>query len=97
VWFAFLGEAKSRPTYQRICSRQDSASEALMTGLFQAVIDEAAYPHANAELTAAGYIALVDGLWLNTLVAPRRLPRKKAYRVARQYLANAFPQHIIPE
>ena len=28
VWFAFLGEAKSRPTYQRICSRHDSVSEA---------------------------------------------------------------------
>jgi len=97
VWFAFLGEAKSRPTYQRICSRQDSTSEALMTGLFQAVIEEGAYPDTNAELTAAGYIALVDGLWLNTLVAPRRLPRKKARRVARQYLAGAFPQHISPE
>ena len=97
VWFAFLGEAKSRPTYQRICSRQDSVSESLVSSLFQAVIDEAAYPQANAELTAAGYIALVDGLWLNALVAPRRLPRKKAHRVARHYLASAFPQHISAE
>lgn len=97
VWFAFLGEAKSRPTYQRICSRQDSVSEGLVTSLFQAIIDEATYPQANAELTAAGYIALVDGLWLNTLAAPRRLPRKKGHRVARQYLASAFPQHISPE
>ena len=96
VWFAFLGEAKSRPTYQRICSRQDSVSEKKMSALFQSAIDEAGYENADAGLIAAGYISLVDGLWLNTLVAPRRLPRNKAHRVARHYLASAFPQHISP-
>jgi len=97
VWFAFLGEAKSRPTYQRICSRQDSAAEAKTTALFQAAIDEAGYRDKDAELLAAGYISLVDGLWLNALVAPRRLSRKKARLAARHYLASAFPQHIILE
>jgi len=95
VWFAFLGEAKSRPTYQRICSRQDSVSEAEMTALFQAAIDEGGYSGADAALIAAGYISLVDGLWLNTLVAPRRLPRTKARLAARHYLASAFPEHIM--
>ena len=95
VWFAFLGEAKSRPTYQRICSRQDSVSEAEMTALLQATIDEGGYSGADAALIAAGYISLVDGLWLNTLVAPRRLPRKKARLSARHYLASAFPKHIM--
>lgn len=94
VWFAFLGEAKSRPTYQRACSRQDSASEACITALFQSALDEARNKHADAGLIAAGYIALVDGLWLNALVDPRRLPWKKAYRAARHYLASAFPEHI---
>lgn len=94
VWFGFLGEAKSRPTYQRACSRQDSASEARITALFQSALDEARDKHADAGLIAAGYISLVDGLWLNALVDPRRLPWKKAYRAARHYLATAFPQHI---
>jgi len=94
VWFGFLGEAKSRPTYQRACSRQDSASEARITALFQSALDEAGDKRADAGLIAAGYIALVDGLWLNALVDPRRLPWKKAYRAARHYLATAFPKHI---
>jgi TetR/AcrR family transcriptional repressor of bet genes len=94
VWFGFLGEAKSRPSYQRACSRQDTASEARITALFQAALDEAHDKHADAGLIAAGYVALVDGLWLNALVDPRRLPWKKAYRSARHYLANAFPGHI---
>ena len=94
VWFAFLGEAKSRPTYQRICSRQDSVAEEKITALFQQALDEAGDKKADAGLLAAGYIALVDGLWLNSLVDPRRLPWKKALRAARQFLASALPQHI---
>lgn len=94
VWFGFLGEARSRPTYQRICSRQDSVSEVEMTALFQAVIDEGVYSNADASLIATGYISLVDGLWLNLLVTPRRLPRARARLAARHYLASAFPQHI---
>jgi TetR/AcrR family transcriptional repressor of bet genes len=94
VWFAFLGEAKSRPTYQRICSRQDSVAEEKITALFQLALDEAGDKTADAGLLAAGYIALVDGLWLDSLVDPRRLPWKKARSAARQFLASAFPQHI---
>jgi TetR/AcrR family transcriptional repressor of bet genes len=94
VWFAFLGEAKSRPTYQRICSRQDTIAEEKISALFQLALDEAGDETADAGLLAAGYIALVDGLWLNSLVDPRRLPWKKARSAARQFLACAFPQHI---
>jgi TetR/AcrR family transcriptional repressor of bet genes len=94
VWFGFLGEARSRPTYQRICSRQDSIAEEKITALFKLALDEAGDNKADAALLAAGYIALVDGLWLNALVDPRRLPWAKAQRAARHYLATAFPGHI---
>ena len=94
VWFAFLGEAKSRPTYQAICARQDTQAERLLTSLFEAAIAEGGYRDVDPNLLAAGYIALVDGLWLNALLAPRRLSRKKAREVARQYLANALPNHV---
>ncbi len=97
VWFAFLGEAKSRPTYRRICSRQDTVAETKITALFQQALTEAGDTEADATLLAAGYISLVDGLWLNALVDPRRLPWNKAYRAARHYLASAFPQHIALE
>ena len=97
VWFAFLGEARSRPTYQRICSRQDSVAEKKIAKLFQQAIDEAGYPDDDATLLSSGYVALVDGLWLNALVAPRRLGWEKAYRAARHYLASAFPRHIALE
>jgi TetR/AcrR family transcriptional repressor of bet genes len=94
VWFGFLGEARSRPTYQRICSRQDSMAEKSIAALFRQALEEAGDKAADADLLAAGYIALIDGLWLNALVDPRRLPWDKARSAARHYLASAFPKHI---
>jgi TetR/AcrR family transcriptional repressor of bet genes len=94
VWYAFWGEAKSRPTYQRICNRTDALSNAAISGLFQAMIEEGGYSNTDADLLATGYTALIDGLWLDLLVAPRQVNREKAYRVARHYLASAFPRHI---
>lgn len=96
VWFAFLGEARSRPTYQSICAGQDSHAENLLTALFSQAIDEEDYTGVDPRVLAAGYICMVDGLWLNALLAPRRLSRKKAQAAARQYLANALPRHVKP-
>ncbi len=94
VWFAFWGEAKARPTYQRICSRSDIQAERAIREFFQEVVDEGKYKQADAELLAIGYTALLDGLWLDLLVAPRRTSLIKAKRVAAQYLASAFPRHM---
>ena len=94
VWFAFWGEAKSRPTYRQICYRSDAAVEDAIATLFQTAIDEGGYANADAGLLASGYTALVDGLWLELLVCPRHMDRRRAVRVARHYLASAFPKHI---
>jgi TetR/AcrR family transcriptional repressor of bet genes len=94
VWYAFWGEAKARPTYQQICSRSDVQAEIAIRNFFQQVIDEGNYTAADAELLAIGYTALLDGLWLDLLVAPRRTNRAKAKQVATHYLASAFNGHI---
>jgi TetR/AcrR family transcriptional repressor of bet genes len=94
VWFAFWGEAKSRPTYQEICSASDTAAETQIRTLFQQAIDEGAYRGVNDQLLAQGYTALIDGLWLDLLIVPRRFTRKRAKQIATLYLATALPQHI---
>ena len=94
VWFAFLGEAKSRPTYLKICSRLDNRAEDLLTELFTKAIDQGGYDRVDPHVLASGYISLVDGLWLNALLTPRQLNRKRAQAAARQYLANALPGHV---
>ena len=62
VWFAFWGEAKSRPTYQRICRDIDIRAEAALTRLFQQAIDEGGYQNVDANTLAIGYTALSNGL-----------------------------------
>lgn len=94
VWVAFWGEAKARPTYQKIRTLADIQSESAFRDLFQAAIDEGGYPNTDADLLARGYTALVDGLWLDLLVAPKQFNRKKAMTISRHYLASAFPKHI---
>ena len=94
VWVAFWGEAKARPTYQRIRSQADITAEGVFRDLFQSAIDEAGYQNADAELLARGYTALTDGLWLDLLVAPQQFNRVQAKQIAAHYLASAFPQHI---
>jgi len=97
VWFAFYGEATSRPTYQKICSLSDAEAALAVQQLFALAIREGEYQNRDAGFLAAGYTALIDGLWLNLLTAPQQLNRSRAKKVARHYLANAFPEHIARE
>jgi TetR/AcrR family transcriptional regulator, transcriptional repressor of bet genes len=94
VWVAFWGEAKSRPTYQRIRAQADIQIENIYRDLFQSAVDEAGYKNTDADLIARGYTALVDGLWLDLLVSPRQFNRKKARQITNHYLATAFPEHV---
>ena len=93
VWFAFYGEAKSRPTYQSICVDMDRKSAQGMKKLITRVA--LAYgQEVDAALIADGYIALIDGLWLNLLLSPRKLNRVRAKRVALCYLSGFFPSLV---
>ena len=97
VWYAFWGEAKSRPTYQRICRDIDIRAEKTLGDLFQAAIDEGNYREIKASTLATGYTAISNGLWLNLLLGPQKTRRGQARQVARNYLATALPQHVSPQ
>ncbi len=97
VWFAFWGEAKSRPTYQRICRDIDIRAERTLSELFQAAIDEGHYQQVDATILATGYTAISNGLWLNLLLGSQQTRRSQARQVARNYLATALPRHVSPQ
>ena len=90
VWFAFYGEATSRPTYQKICADSDARAARSVRALFTQL---GAMQEALVDVGAVtdGYIALIDGLWLNILLAPQKMTRAKAKRVARTFLEGVFP------
>lgn len=94
VWFAFFGESKVRPTYQRIWSGHDIQSVAAIRDFFERIVAEGNYQTAHATSIARGYTAMIDGLWLDLLIAPRELNRLQAKQVACHYLASVFPNHM---
>jgi TetR/AcrR family transcriptional repressor of bet genes len=94
VWFAYYGEASARPIYQKICSSSDRLSMQKVEELFAAIVNEGQYQDRDPQQLATGYLALIDGLWLSLLVAPRVLTKARGKDVARAYLQQAFPKHL---
>lgn len=94
IWYAFWGEARSRPTYQKICSDSDQQSTASMQVLCNDIITQGDYPQVDADLVATGYTALADGLWLDMLLDPVAMPPQRAAAVCRNYMHSFFPRHL---
>lgn len=93
VWFAYYGEASARPMYQKICASMDRLAANKLEQVLAALISTGGYQDLDAGQLATGYLAMIDGLWLSLLVAPRSLTKKNAKQIAATYLIDAFPRH----
>ncbi|MFT5451889.1 MAG: TetR/AcrR family bet gene transcriptional repressor [Enterobacterales bacterium] len=94
VWFAFWGEAKSRPIYQDICAKHDVFLSDNLTQLFFNLKSSGNYQQVKPEIVNLGYTALIDGLWLDLLITPNLLSVETARAVALNYLMVQFPKHF---
>lgn len=94
VWFAFWGEARSRPTYLRLCKQRDQEYDKALHGLCRQLIAEGRYRHADADVIASSLAALTDGLWMDMLISHRSMSASRARRISFAYLANVFPGHF---
>jgi TetR/AcrR family transcriptional repressor of bet genes len=95
VWFAFWSETKSRPTYRKLCAERDREYDAVMFQLCSDIITEGEYIGIDPEMAARGLAALTEGLWLDMLVNPRKMSRKKALKISMAYLSHLFPRHFM--
>jgi AcrR family transcriptional regulator len=84
AWCAFWGEAKSRPTYQALCGARDVKYQDLFVALCTELKVEASYTY-DAEVTALGLCAMMEGLWLRLMMGDG-LTREKAHAAAIEYL-----------
>ena len=94
VWFAFWGEAKSRPTYLQICAKSDIRNTNVVAKICEELIQEAGYEDIRPKAFATGLSALVNGLWLDLLMTPNEINRKEACAICFDYLAGCFPEHF---
>jgi len=94
VWFAFYGEAKSRPTYRRICRARDAANERRLTAVVEELLAQGGGAGMDARTIADSLAALTDGLWLNCLMSPTEWSRRRARDTTFAVLESLFPQHL---
>lgn len=94
VWFAFWGEVKAVPTYQKICAERDEKYDAVMLELAEAVIQDGGYDGIDAQTAVDVLSSMTDGMWLSCLVNPKTFNSKAAQHAVRSYLAAVFPRHF---
>lgn len=93
VWFAFWGEVKSVPTYQKICEAYDRGYDDAINSLCQSIIDEGKYKNIAAQTVTDALSSMTDGLWLSCLVSPKGFDRDEAMDAVYSYLRAVFPDH----
>jgi TetR/AcrR family transcriptional repressor of bet genes len=94
AWFAFYGEAKSRPTYVAACTEVDMVHYTAAGELCRKIIDEGGYADRDPELIVQGLSAMGEGLWLDLLISPHTTDLEKSRRTMRAYLRALFPKHF---
>ncbi|MEX0922829.1 MAG: TetR family transcriptional regulator C-terminal domain-containing protein [Rhodovibrionaceae bacterium] len=94
VWYAFWGEAKSRPYYQQICADFDREHHTALRDICQELIDLGDHSGPSADQIATAIAATTDGLWQNLLIHPQSFDRGEAKQNVYAILAALFPKHM---
>ncbi len=94
AWFAFYGEAKSRPTYTAACTDSDQVAYDAIGNLCKTIIEEGRYEDLNAEIITQGLSAMSEGLWLDLLISPNTNNLEKSKKTLNLYLRTLFPKHF---
>ena len=94
VWFAFYGEAKSRPTYMTACTDIDQVTYNATGELCRKIIEEGGYPNLDPERVVEGLSAMCEGLWLDLLISPHNSNLEKSKETISTYLRTLFPKHF---
>lgn len=93
-WFAFVGEAKSRPVYRQICEAYDIEYYDALVKACGNLIDRGSYAGYSAKEVAGALEAMLEGLWLSMHLSPNEMDRDKAKVVSGVFLKQFFPDHF---
>jgi TetR/AcrR family transcriptional repressor of bet genes len=94
AWFAFYGEAKSRPIYMTVCSETDTATFDIFVELCHKIVEEGGYSNLEPDRVADGLEAMSEGLWLDLLISPHDSNPALAKQTIQNYLTVLFPKHF---
>ncbi len=94
VWFAFWGQAKYRPNYQKIHNKFDNERSTELKRICADLIAEGGYRGQKAVEAAHAVEALLDGLWLSLLLYPSYETREESYATCMKAISRLFPDHF---
>lgn len=92
VWLSYWGETRSRRTYLEACAARDREyEEALERVIVELAGGDGPVAGLAPRAVAVALTGMIDGFWLQFLIAPGRLTRDEAVRACMVYLAGLFP------
>ena len=96
VWFAFMGETRSRPIYMKTCAEYDNYYVQVEADLFGEMLRDDAESRHDPQVLATTLDALIDGLWLDILLTPKEIDRNRARNLVMNYLHSVLPGYFQP-
>ncbi len=92
VWYAFWGEAKSRPAYLAACEEKDREYREALDACVAAVAAAGGY-RLDAVAVSRTFDAVTDGFWLDRLTDPQCPPVEAFIAATDLMLTTYFPRH----
>lgn len=96
VWLAFWAESRSRPKYRDLYCKLTEQYSRQVHELCEKLVARGGYEGLDLEMISVGFVALIDGFWVNIGVAPDAVGRERARAACRTYFAGFFPVEFAP-
>ena len=91
IWLAYWGEAPSRKTYLDICAAHDREWDNAIENILQQMVDKGFNSHGmSMAAIAESLTAMMDGFWVESLIAADRYRAKDGIKACFAYLASFF-------
>jgi TetR/AcrR family transcriptional repressor of bet genes len=93
VWLAYWGEAPSRKKYLEICAAHDREWDRAVENILRLLVDDAFNSHGmTLAKIAHSLTAMMDGFWVEYLIADGRYTPDDAVKACFAFLASFFPE-----
>jgi TetR/AcrR family transcriptional repressor of bet genes len=93
VWLAYWGEAPSRKKYLEICAAHDREWDGAVENILRLLVDDAFNSHGmTLAKIAHSLTAMMDGFWVEYLIADGRYTPNDAVKACFAFLASFFPE-----
>jgi TetR/AcrR family transcriptional regulator, transcriptional repressor of bet genes len=92
VWLAYWGETPWRKTYLKLCTDTDLEFETSVADILRKIPgDSLKTSGMSLQSVAVGLTGMIDGFWIQYLIAPNRLKPEDAILACLAYLSSFFP------